>query len=90
MVALTNQNRSCGEKTSELQKMEKVLRDLPVKFDHIVMANEESKDLSKMKLEELQASLETREMRLKQRDSEKASDQVASKVLQEGERKFLK
>lgn len=51
MVALTNQMKSCGEKTSKLKKLEKVLKAHPVKFDHIVVAIEESKDLSEMKLE---------------------------------------
>lgn len=69
-VTLANHMKSCGEKTSELQKVDKVLKAFPIKFDHIVVEIEESKDLSEMKLEELQASLEVHEMRLKQRDSE--------------------
>lgn len=43
----------------------KVLRDLPVKSDHTIMSIEESKYLLEMKLEELQASLEVCELRLK-------------------------
>ncbi|XP_058783536.1 uncharacterized protein LOC131658239 [Vicia villosa] len=58
LVVFTNQMKSCGEKISEMHKVEKALRDIPAKFDHIVMSIEESKYLSKMKLEELQASLE--------------------------------
>lgn len=61
-VALTNKMKSCGEKTSELHKVEKILRDLLVKFDHIMVEIEESKDSSEMKLEELQESLEAHEM----------------------------
>lgn len=53
MMALKNHMDSCREKTSELQKVEKVLRAILVKFDHIVVEIEESKDLSEMKLEEL-------------------------------------
>lgn len=75
MVDLKNQMKSYGENTSELQKVEKVLRALPVKFDHIVVEIEESKDLSRMKLEEFKAFLEVHEMRLEQRDSEKVSEQ---------------
>ncbi|XP_050895721.1 uncharacterized protein LOC127102394 [Lathyrus oleraceus] len=76
MVGLINQIKSYGEKTPELRKVEKVLRDLPLKFDHIVVAIEKSKDLSEMKLEELQAYLEAHEIRLKQRDSEKVFEQA--------------
>lgn len=68
--------KSYGEKTSGLEKVENALRAISVKFDHIVVAIEESKDLLEMKLEELQASLEAHEMRLKQRDSEKVSEQA--------------
>lgn len=68
MMALTNQMKSRGEKTYELKKVEKVLRVLPIKFDHIVVEIEEPKDLSKMNLEESQTSIEAHEMRQNQRD----------------------
>lgn len=76
MVTLTNHMKSCGEKTSELQKVEKVLRALPAKFDHIIVAIEESKDLSDMKLEELQASIKAHELRLKQINLKKVFEQA--------------
>jgi hypothetical protein len=76
LVSLTNQMKSCGETVSNLQKVEKVLRALTANFDYIVVAIEESKNLADMKLEELQASLEAHEMRLKQRTSEKVTDQA--------------
>jgi hypothetical protein len=49
---------SCGEAMTDRSKIEKILRTLTEKFDHIVVAFEKSKDLSNMKFEELQASLE--------------------------------
>ncbi|GAU22886.1 hypothetical protein TSUD_376970 [Trifolium subterraneum] len=76
LVTLTNQMKACGETITDLQKVEKVLRALTANFDYIVVAIEESKVLSDMKLEELQASLEAHEMRLKQRTSEKKVDQA--------------
>lgn len=51
LMLLTNQMKLCGEKVAELKKVEKVLRSLHFKFNHIVMDFEESKDLCKMKLE---------------------------------------
>jgi hypothetical protein len=76
LVSLTNQMKSCGEIISDLQKVEKVLRALTANFDYIVVAIEKSKNLADMKLEELQASLEAHEMRLKQRTSEKVTSQA--------------
>lgn len=67
--------KSCGEKIIELQKTEIVLRALTSKFDHIVVAIKKSKNLSEIKLEDLQASFEAHEMRLKQRNSQKVTKQ---------------
>lgn len=65
VVLLTNQVNSWGESINDLQKIEKVLRSLTAKFNYIVVPIEELKNLDKMKLEELQDSLETHKMRLK-------------------------
>ena len=80
IVTLTNQMKVCGETITDLQKIEKVLRSLIADFDYIVVTIEEAKTLSEMKLEELQASLEAHEMRLKQRNSER--EKVAEQALQ--------
>lgn len=69
LVLLTNQMKVCVELINDLQKIKKVLRSLTVNFEYIVVLIEESKNLAEMKLEELQASLESHEMRLKQRIS---------------------
>lgn len=71
LVLLTNQIKACAETIHDLKKIEKVLGALTMKFDYIVLSLEESKNLSGMKLEELQASIEAHEMRLKQRRSER-------------------
>ncbi|KAK2402327.1 hypothetical protein QL285_051858 [Trifolium repens] len=76
MLALTNLMKSCGETMTDRSKIEKILRTLTEKFDHIVVAIEESKDLATMKIEELQASLEAHELRVKQRSSNKAVEQA--------------
>nr|KYP67895.1 hypothetical protein KK1_021510 [Cajanus cajan] len=69
--ALVNSIKACGEKFPDQQIVDKVLIRLSPQFDHIVMAMEESKDLEKMRVEELQDSFEPHEQRLLQRSSEK-------------------
>ncbi|XP_050893327.1 uncharacterized protein LOC127099007 [Lathyrus oleraceus] len=71
VVLLTNQMKAYGESISDLQKIEKVLRSLTANFNYIVVSIEESKNLAEMKVEELQASLEAHEMRLKYRNSKR-------------------
>ncbi|XP_050920235.1 uncharacterized protein LOC127137858 [Lathyrus oleraceus] len=50
--------------------IEKVLRYINPQFDYIIVAIEHSKDLSTMRFEELQSSLEAQELRLTKRNSE--------------------
>ncbi|KAE9598796.1 hypothetical protein Lalb_Chr15g0084801 [Lupinus albus] len=66
--------KACGEMMSDQTMVEKILRTLSPKFDHIVVAIEESKKLSELKIEELQGSLEAHEQRLNERAMEKSSD----------------
>ena len=68
LINLTNQIKSCGEALKDQNLIEKVLRTFSPRFDHIVVAIEESKNLEKMSLEELQSSLEAHEIRLQERD----------------------
>lgn len=58
MILITNKMKSCGETLSEESISEKVLRSLTSQFDYIVVEIEYSKDLSTMRIEELQSSLE--------------------------------
>lgn len=85
MVLLTNQIKACGESINNLQKIEKILSSLTINFDYIVVSIEESKSVAKMKLEELKASLETHNMRLKKRNSER--EKVIEQAVQA---KFIK
>ncbi|CAJ2632337.1 unnamed protein product [Trifolium pratense] len=72
LTSLTNQMVRNGETITDLMKIEKVLRTLTPKFDHIVVAKEESKNLEELKFEELQASLEAHELRLTERSKNNA------------------
>lgn len=75
MVLLTNQ-MSCVDKITKLQKIERILRAFTYKFDHKVISIKESKNISEMKLEELQATLEAHEMRSKHRNHVKVLKQA--------------
>jgi len=55
---------------------------LTPRFDHIVVALEESKDLDKMKIEELQASLEAHELKIADRIKEKVKGSAFDQALQ--------
>ena len=63
IITVTNEMKTCGETISEQMIVEKVLRSLTAQFDHIVVAIEQSKDTSTMKIDELQGSLEALESR---------------------------
>ena len=64
IYALVNQIRSLGEELSKHKVVEKVLRSLPPKFDHVVSTIEESKDFIEYSLVELMGSLEFHQARV--------------------------
>ncbi|KAJ4820349.1 polyprotein [Rhynchospora pubera] len=73
--SIVNQIRGCGEDLSEATVVMKVLRSLTTKFDHVVAAIEESKDLSTYSFDELMGSLQAHEVRLlrsEEKDDSKA------------------
>ena len=59
-----NQLRTHGENIFDQQVIEEVLRSLPEKYDTIIVAIEESEDLSKLYVEQLMGSLLSHETRL--------------------------
>ena len=72
---VVSQMRSYGQKISDEIVVAKVLRSLTPKFDHVVAAIEESKDLSQFSFDELMGSLQAHEARINRssmREEEKA------------------
>jgi hypothetical protein len=53
-----------GKKLEDVCVMEKILRSLTLKFEHVVTAIEESKDLESISVEELLGSLRVHELRI--------------------------
>jgi len=82
LQVLANSITSCGDTITNLTLVEKVLRTLNPRFDHIVVAIEESKDLESLSVDELQGSLEAHEQRLQERLQERANDKATEQALQ--------
>jgi len=69
VISLINQMRVNGEPLEAKRIVEKILRSLTRRFEYVVVAIEESNDLSSLSLERLLGTLQSRELRLKQFDS---------------------
>ncbi|XP_019430927.1 PREDICTED: uncharacterized protein LOC109338201 [Lupinus angustifolius] len=76
IITQTNAMKSCGEKIEDARIVETILRIVTPRFDHVVVAIEESENVERMKVEELQGSLEAHEQRLNERGAEKHSHQA--------------
>ena len=68
--------QECGEKFKDQDLVEKVMRTFTPRFDGRVVAIEEARDLSEMKIEELQASLEAHELKMNEKSPVKLQDQA--------------
>ena len=64
VMNVVNQIRSYGDDLIDQKVVEKILRSLPRKFDVIVVAIEESKDLTILSIDELMGSLLSHESRM--------------------------
>ncbi|XP_024965761.1 uncharacterized protein LOC112505959 [Cynara cardunculus var. scolymus] len=69
VIILINQMRLNGESISDRRVVEKVLRSLTRKFGYVVVAIEESKDLSNFSLETLLGTLQLHKLHMRQFDT---------------------
>lgn len=77
-----NVMKACRDTITD-QHVDKILQTLAQRFDHVVVAIEETKDLEEMELETLQHSLEVREYRISEcRHSQEQA--LQARVVQKG------
>lgn len=67
VAVVSNQLKRNAEKLEDVRIMEKILRSLDPKFEHIVMTVKETKDLEEIMIEELQGSLQAYEEKHKKK-----------------------
>jgi hypothetical protein len=76
ITKVSNSMKSCGEIVTDQSIVSKIMRTLSYKFDTIAVAIEEAKDLSTMRVEELQCSLEAHEQRVNERSKDRGQEQA--------------
>lgn len=74
VVEIVNQMKSCGEDISDEKIVKKILLTLTDKYDDIVAIIEETRDLSKISVEQLIGSLESHEQRKNRHANEEVEE----------------
>ena len=64
LLVIVNHLKRNGESIEDVHVVEKILRSLANKFEHVVVAIEESKDLETLSIEELMESFQVHEQRM--------------------------
>ncbi|XP_048228917.1 uncharacterized protein LOC125369794 [Ricinus communis] len=76
VLTLANDMKTNGETLLEQNKVEKIMRTLSPRFEHVVTAIEEAKDLSTMTIKLLSSSLRAHKQRMNDNKSEKTVEQA--------------
>ncbi|TYK12007.1 copia protein [Cucumis melo var. makuwa] len=80
LLAVVNEMKRFGETISDEQVVEKILRSLDEKFNFIVVAIEESKDLSTMSIDQLMGSLQAHQENLFKKNKQMTEQLFQSKL----------
>eukprot|EP01018_Ginkgo_biloba_P027383 Gb_35303 [translate_table: standard] len=83
-MSIVNQIKTNGDTIEDHRIVEKVLRSLPARYDPVVIAIEESKDLTQMTVDELMGSLQTHEQRMNRSSTSSLEQAFKSQVLVRG------
>ncbi|XP_017644595.1 uncharacterized protein LOC108485276 [Gossypium arboreum] len=78
---VVNEMKRNRETLDDVREVEKILWLLTRKFDYVVVAIEESKDLSQISIDELVGSLQSHKHKMKLNDDTRNSDQVLQSKL---------
>lgn len=85
VAEIVNQIKVTGETIDEKKIVERILRSLTPKFEHVVAVIEETKDLGKLPMTELMGSLVAHEQRLSRFTNQQLEQAFQSKVDIKGE-----
>ncbi|CAL2238396.1 unnamed protein product [Prunus armeniaca] len=77
-MAIANKMSTHGEKMEDVTIVEKILRSMTTKFDYVVCSIEESNDVEKLSIDELQSSLLVHEQKINQSTSEEHDLKVST------------
>ncbi|KAK2966615.1 hypothetical protein RJ640_025300 [Escallonia rubra] len=80
VLLVVNQLERNGEEMEDSRVVEKILRSLDPKFDHIVVAIEESNDTETMTVDELSGKLQIHEDKIKRRNKEPIEQALQAKM----------
>ncbi|GJX62261.1 retrovirus-related pol polyprotein from transposon TNT 1-94 [Tanacetum coccineum] len=87
--SIVSQMRADGDKVADEIVVANILRSLSLKFDHVVAAIEESKDLSKYSIDELMGSLQTHAARINKNVAKKMNTAFKFRGNMQGSHKII-
>ncbi|XP_062151928.1 uncharacterized protein LOC133860318 [Alnus glutinosa] len=80
LLVIVNGLKRNNEKLDDIQVVEKVLRSISSKFEHVVVAIEEFKDLENLTIEELLGSLQAHEQRMQKNANSGVLEQALERL----------
>ncbi|XP_075665396.1 uncharacterized protein LOC142635067 [Castanea sativa] len=81
LLVIVNCLKSNGESIEDVRVVEKILRSLANKFEHVVVAIEESKDLKTLLIDELMGSLQVHKQHMEKNSSSVVIEQALESKL---------